>query len=548
MSFWRRTPASGEAAEDPRPDVTPYGARRGAPGARPPGAPWSAGLPGRSGVLNEAAVAAYVARQRWAGARGARLADVRIETLIPLDDVPAFAAARPAAVAVVTATLGDTPVRYQLPLASRGVSGAGDAAGAAVEGDVICYAGQTPRAVVDGAHDAAFRAALLAACAAGAATEATDDHGHAPRWVATRVRPGGALAGSDAWLDDATEVAAAGAAGRVGSAEQSNTSVLYGGRAILKLFRRLERGAHPDVEIGAFLAERGFPHVPALLGTIALRDADGESVAGMLQALVPGAEDAWAHAVRAAADALAGRGALTAYAEEAGRLGAVTRALHDALASDPAQPDFAPEPAQMGDVRRWAQGAHAAYDAMRVAAESGGTALPDAVRDRAGTLERVDAIAAAAADDAGAAIRHHGDYHLGQVLRAADGTLFVVDFEGEPARPLVERRRKHSPLRDVAGMLRSFAYAAAFAAREAGGTASSEQADAWERAARAAYLGAYFAPGAASYLPRTRAAADALVALFETEKLFYELRYELNNRPDWVDIPLRGLTRGDGWG
>ncbi|HEY0778384.1 MAG TPA: hypothetical protein VGD56_10515, partial [Gemmatirosa sp.] len=124
------------------------------------------------------------------------------------------------------------------------------------------------------------------------------------------------------------------------------------------------------------------------------------------------------------------------------------------------------------------------------------------------------------------------------------GTLFVVDFEGEPARPLAERRRKHSPLRDVAGMLRSFAYAAAFAARDAGGSAPDGAADAWERAARGAFLDAYFAPGAARYLPRTRAGADALVALFETEKLFYELRYELNNRPDWVDIPLRGLARG----
>ena len=558
MSFWRKrsdgehtdptanAEHAGAAPDAPRPEATPYGARRGTPGQRPPGVPWPAGLPGRSGVLNEAPVAAYIARQRWAGAKGTALADVRIEALVSLDALPAFADARPAAVAVVSASLGGAPVRYQLPLVSRTTPAAGE-----VGGDVICYAGQTPRAITDGVADAAYRAALLAAFVGEEETaEATD---HAPsstlRWRAARVRPGGVLAGTDAWLDDPAAVAAAAAAARVGSAEQSNTSILYGERAILKLFRRIEHGRHPDVEIGAFLAARGFAHVPALLGTLGLVDAEGESVAGMLQSLVPGAEDAWAHAVRAAGDAVAGRVDLGAYAPEAARLGAVTRALHDVLASDASVPEFAPEPAQMADVRRWAQGAHAAYDAMRVAAEAAGTALPDAVMDRAAALERVDALAADAADDAGAAVRHHGDYHLGQVLRAADGGLFVVDFEGEPAKPLAERRRKHSPLRDVAGMLRSFAYAAAFAARESGAP-SGEHAAVWERSARDAFLGAYFDGGSfaerAAYLPRSRAHADALIGLFETEKLYYELRYELSNRPDWVGIPLQGLERGRG--
>lgn len=492
-------------------------------------------------ALDASRVAIYIVRQRWSGAKGVQLGDVRIEALLPLEGLPAFADARPAAVAVVAATLGGTPVRFQLPLVSRTVDAAGE-----VDGIPILYAPDASRAACEGAHDTAYRAGLLTAFATGASIEAGDEDGRPLRWAAARVRLGGALAGADAWLDDPGAVAAAGAAARVGSAEQSNTSILYGDRAILKLFRRLEHGAHPDVEIGAFLAERGFPHVPALFGTLAVGDSEGESVAGMLQALVPGAEDAWAHAVRAAGDVLAGRGALTAYAADAGQLGAVTRALHDALASDPAHADFAPEPARMDDVRRWAQGAHAAYDAMRAAAEAAGTTLPDAVMDRAAVLERVDALAADAADDAGAAIRHHGDYHLGQVLRSRDSGLFVVDFEGEPAKPLVERRRKHSPLRDVAGMLRSFAYAAAFAAREAGGGDRGEvdaRAGAWEAGARGAFLDAYFGPGTAAYLPRARGHADALVALFETEKLYYELRYELSNRPDWVSIPLRGLAR-----
>jgi maltose alpha-D-glucosyltransferase/alpha-amylase len=149
--------------------------------------------------------------------------------------------------------------------------------------------------------------------------------------------------------------------------------------------------------------------------------------------------------------------------------------------------------------------------------------------------------------DAGAAVRHHGDYHLGQVLRSAAGELFVIDFEGEPARPLAERRLKHSPLRDVAGMLRSFAYAAAFAARgapPAAAGAAAARAAAWEAAARDAFVGAYFAAGGpAPYLPPSDAGAGALLALFELEKLVYEVRYELLNRPDWAGIPLGALAR-----
>ena len=511
--------------------------------ASPP-EPEAGALPGPSVGLDEASVAAYVPRQRWAGAKGAVLADVRIEAVVSLDAVAAFAPARPAAVAVVAASLGPTPVRYQLPLAGR-VASVGD--------EVIAHAREgTPHATIDGAQDAAYRAALLTACAAESSTGVANADGRVPRWSAARVRPGGALTGADAWLDDPAAVDAAAAAARVSSAEQSNTSIIYGDRAILKLFRRLERGAHPDVEIGAFLAARGFPHVPALLGTLTISDPEGASVAGMLQALVPGAEDAWAYATRAAADALAGRGALTEYAAEAGRLGAVTRALHDALASDPTHHDFSPEPARMDDVRRWAQGVHAAYDALVATAsdlsERDGWALSGDLLDRARMLEPADALAANAADDAGAAIRHHGDYHLGQVLRTADGALFVVDFEGEPAKPLAARRRRHSPLRDVAGMLRSFAYAAGFAMRAGSDAVPDERAATWEQAARAAFLEAYFAPGAAAYLPHARAHADALVGLFEMEKLFYELRYELNNRPDWIDIPVRGLARLQGAG
>jgi trehalose synthase-fused probable maltokinase len=150
----------------------------------------------------------------------------------------------------------------------------------------------------------------------------------------------------------------------------------------------------------------------------------------------------------------------------------------------------------------------------------------------------------------GLLVRHHGDYHLGQVLRSARGDFVVIDFEGEPARPLAERRERRSALRDVAGMLRSFAYVASALQLECRARVEQKllevRAARWERAVRDAFLLGYL--GAADtplppFLPDTRDRAEKLIALFETEKIFYELAYELNSRPDWVGIPLRGIAR-----
>jgi maltokinase len=138
----------------------------------------------------------------------------------------------------------------------------------------------------------------------------------------------------------------------------------------------------------------------------------------------------------------------------------------------------------------------------------------------------------------GRLIRHHGDFHLGQTLRAA-GRWVLLDFEGEPARSMRERRRKRSPLRDVAGMLRSFAYAAS-ASELLHGVAAPED---WEQRAREAFLGGYFATVDGGLLPTGQAGIERLLAIFELEKAVYELRYELNNRPDWVGIPVAGIAR-----
>ncbi len=323
---------------------------------------------------------------------------------------------------------------------------------------------------------------------------------------------------------------------------------------MLKLFRRLEHGENPDVEIGTFLTTRtAFRHTPAVLGVIRYCDASGASyVTGMLSRFVAGARDGWAIALDAARAALGapGRDEPVGFAAEAEHIGGVTRDLHAALASAPDTPGFRNDPVSLGDVEQWVEAARRAIDGAltllgeRVAAlPTPHQAMARAIAGRRdATHERLGEIAShvrASIESSGGTmrkIRHHGDYHLGQLLRGEKGVWFIVDFEGEPSRPLAERRALSSPKRDVAGMLRSFAYAAATAAAERGGlgvNAGTEIAAAhWERDVRAAFLAGYGAR-----------ADDPLVALFEMEKLFYELRYELNNRPEWVWIPLRGIAR-----
>jgi maltose alpha-D-glucosyltransferase/alpha-amylase len=473
-----------------------------------------AGEPGRAPggwmpYLDVAGLGPFLAGRRWAGARAGLLRVLDVPTLAPLRADPA-AGDPPAALATVRVALdGGAPYELLVPFTA--------AAGGAIE---------------DATLDPGFRA-----------------------WLYDAVREGRTL-GDGALVAAPLDGAALPPPGasRVSSAEQSNTSLVYPEAGVmLKLFRRVEAGENPDVEVGRFLARRDFPHTPRLLGTLTLRRPGGDAVVGMAQRLVPGAEDAWAHAVRAAAAFLAGD-AGGDYGAEAARLGAVTRALHDALASDPADPDFAPARATAAHVARWTAAAERALGAAVRASE--GSAAPGAAVLHARQAEVRAAVARAAAglgDDAGAAVRHHGDYHLGQVIRGADGALYVIDFEGEPAKPLAERRARHSPLRDVAGMLRSFGYAAAFARRADAGPAAASRADAWEQGARGAFLAAYFTPAAGAgpgpaYLPASPAGARALLALFELEKLVYEVTYELQNRPDWVDIPLAGLARALGGG
>ena len=483
-------------------------------------------------AVDAAALLAWIRTRRWFGAKGGAPSAARIVDVLPLPwDDGAFAILR---VLVETAAGAH---RYQVPVALRATLPPGAARIAEIGG----------ASMFDATDDAGFRRHLADAFARGCRVEY--DGG---TWVVERMGVTGLR------LPPSAEIT-------VGGAEQSNTSIRLGEAAILKLFRKLEPGTHPDVEITQFLTiDRGFPNTPVLLGTMRWEDASGPTVGGMLQELVPKAQDAWGYALATGRPFFAAareREPEDAFAADAAQLGRVTRAMHEALASDATHPDFAPEAARETMVARWA--AHVrrqVEDAVALLERQigAGVVVRDrveeakvVVRRREHYLALVDEIEAEVEHDAGQCIRHHGDYHLGQVLRTAAGEFMIIDFEGEPARPLEERRARHSALRDVAGMLRSFSYAAATLAGEArrrghGAMDSSTveiRAGRWERDARSRFLEAYFSGARPSFLPKKPENARLLLSLFEIEKVFYELSYELNNRPDWVAIPLRGIAR-----
>ena len=317
---------------------------------------------------------------------------------------------------------------------------------------------------------------------------------------------------------------------RIGG-EQSNTSVVIGDALIMKHFRRLAAGINPDLELTRFLTDTArFPCTAALAGWLELADGSGESsTLGVLQTLVQDARDGWEWTLAALADE-ARRGSTVPAMR---RLGDATAGLHLALAAAPADmPDLAVELTDPADVRRWSEAIVTQIAAARRAAPAG-TPVP------AVTSAQLES--ALAGLGGRARCRHHGDFHLGQTLyREATATWTIIDFEGEPLRPLRDRRGKHSPLRDVAGLLRSLAYAAETTRT----TREQPWIDAWERDARAAFLAGYFGTaGRASFLPDDATSTRRAVAAFEVEKAAYEVVYEANNRPDWVRIPLRGLAR-----
>ena len=309
-------------------------------------------------------------------------------------------------------------------------------------------------------------------------------------------------------------------------AEQSNSSIVFGERQVLKVFRRVEPGLHPELEMLRFLSTRGFANIATLTGWYDYSGDLMQATLGIMQEFIGGARDGWELALD---DPL---GVLARIPE----LGAATGEMHSVLASDLSDHAFAPE-------EPGAEALSLLTATIDEQIEQAFLDLPDdhpAVAPIAGRGEEVrDRLQAMShVGVGGRLIRHHGDYHLGQTM-LRDAGWIILDFEGEPARSLLARRRKRSPLRDVAGMLRSFAYAASATELLRGVPAPAG----WEDEARSAFLDAYMETVDPTLLPAGRPATDKLLAIFELEKAVYELRYELNNRPDWVPIPVAGIAR-----
>jgi maltokinase len=317
---------------------------------------------------------------------------------------------------------------------------------------------------------------------------------------------------------------------RAMGSEQSNSSVVLGEELVLKVYRRLEAGVNPELELLRFLTERGFPSIASLEGWAAHVGQPLDATLAILQHYVPVRNDGWTLAL---ADLAAG--ADDRFVSLVRRLGEVTGAMHSVLASESSDPAFLPEEPS-------AEALALIVARIDEEIEQVFLSLPDdpllePIAGRGDELrDRLHAIGQSG--PLGRLIRHHGDYHLGQVLWTERDDWVVLDFEGEPARPLTERRHKRSPLRDVAGMLRSFSYAASASSLEHG----VDPPVGWEGQVRSEFLAGYLDEVDPAIVPSSGALERRLV-LFELEKALYELRYELGHRPDWVRVPVAGIVQ-----
>jgi maltokinase len=310
---------------------------------------------------------------------------------------------------------------------------------------------------------------------------------------------------------------------RSAGTEQSNSAVVLDESVVLKLYRHIESGTGIEAELLHGLEQAGFASSPPLRGVLEHVGPDLRATLGIVTGYVPSAGDGWELTLAAlgAQDA----GWLPARAR---RLGEVTGAMHSALASasDPVLAPEEPGPQLIADLAAELGAELAALEGSPFAARLG--ELRALVRDLAGHAELPRLV-----------LRIHGDFHLGQVLWADRGDWVVIDMEGEPDRPIADRRRRTCALRDVAGMLRSFAYAADASALLGGVPAPAG----WEASCRDAFLAGWRATVDPRLVPASERGFERLLALSELQKLLYELRYELSHRPDWVRLPAAALER-----
>jgi trehalose synthase-fused probable maltokinase len=482
-------------------------------------------------ILERDILPGYITTARWFGgkARGPRRFVIR-------DVVPVSPDARAARLVFVEiAYLDGPPDTYLLPLH---IAAADSPASAAPSAVVARFADGA--VLFDALHDEAFRTALFDLMAGGRSFRGAQ----------------GEIAGSPGAILGHHHTAPP---SRALAIEQSNSSIIYGDAIFLKLYRRLEEGVNPDAEILRFLGAQSFPHVPPFGGAVEYRGADGGTrVLALALGMVPNDGDAWSFTLRHLAEYFARirAGDLTGaaqlqstYLAAAAQLGTRTGALHRALAADATTPGFVPEELTPGDCTALATTLRLAVQQVRTLfTERWATLDPDTqalaqrLRDAESTLlTRADALTALST--LAAKTRTHGDYHLGQVLHGPDGFV-IIDFEGEPMAPLAERRRKMSPFRDLAGMLRSFHYAAHAALEPLGDARATlaTDAEAWAHHAQQTFLEAWLAATrGAVFRDPDPATERTLLDAFLLEKALYEIRYEVNNRPTWLAIPLRGV-------
>jgi maltokinase len=446
-------------------------------------------------ALDEEKLADWLLDRRWFGSKARDVASIHVLDVVAVHDGPPALSS-----ALVEARYpGGTHDVYQL-LLGVGANGGDDAVIDDVRGVTVYDAFADPRACE-----------LLG----GLLREGAELHGEHARVEFH-------------WLEG-VEPPRPGADVRPIGAEQSNTSIVFDDKLVLKAFRRVEAGDNPELEMLRFLSERGFPHVAELGGWYQYEGELMDATFGVVQRFVPNARDGWELALDELGDDP------ERFVARLRDLGAVIGRMHTVLASDPTDPAFAPEEPSdeslallTATIDEEIESLFLELPEIEAVAPIAGHAAE--VRDRLQLLSHVGA--------RGKLIRTHGDLHLGQTMLGDEGWV-VLDFEGEPARPLLERRRKRSPLRDVAGMLRSFAYAASASELQRGLTAP----EGWEERARESFLAGYLEAVDSALMPPGEPPTRTMLSIFELEKAVYELRYELNNRPDWVGIPVAGIVR-----
>ncbi|WP_254452642.1 maltose alpha-D-glucosyltransferase [Roseicella sp. DB1501] len=492
------------------------------------------------GEIERDILPAYLPKRRWFAAKGETLEGVRLTAIAALPEAKGAVV-----MAEVEARLPGRVERYALPLG--GVEDT-DGIGPLPAQLALTRLRQGRRVgfLTDAFADNRLPPSILQALRDGPVLKTDDGEIH--------FRSTSRLA--ELTLPEAPEI-------RRLSAEQSNSSLIYGEQVVLKIIRRINPGIHPEAEMTRYLTEAGFANTAPLLGEVVRIAPDGTPNTLMLaQGFVRNQGDGWAWTLdwlgravdEAALTETPPEDPFAGYLAFAGALGRRLGELHAALAQPTDQPAFAPETATEQDREGWAKGALEQLDPALELLRS--RELPEDIAPLAERLlARADALRAAThrlAQSAAGALktRVHGDFHLGQVL-VAQGDAVIVDFEGEPARPLSERRAKGSPLRDVAGLLRSFDYVAHVANSTEGSGASAaaptERRTAliarWQQQSEHAFLEAYHAAEAAAPNPWVPADAEAaLLDLFLIEKAAYEIRYEAANRPAWIGVPLRGLA------